>query len=434
MRIMLVAGLCAASALMAVTPGNLSAAELSGFLQARGTMLYLDGKPFYEISFNKIDLFWQMLAAELGRGGFGKDPAESAEQALKELHGLGFKTIRIASNAQDYAVEATRPRFLAALDRTLDLCDRYDLRVVLCLGSFDVSFAKACNESYTELLTREDSNSRKLSRSYVRELVSRYRDRKTIGMWEHGNELLLKAGIGGRTHTWGDLKVPTLDEVALFHTQEAAYIRSLDARHPITSGDSYRNCIWSLYESDQGKAGDGWAVNTMEEIGRGVARAQKGVDVFCIHSYFKSIRYGFHEVKKPDGSLSGVNLADWTRIAHAQGQPLYIGEFGVLPIARTEKTRKFWEENPEWFDSYEGADREKAVKLVRVALEQLVAAKPNLAHWWCYQSNRNHENNNPQRFDIDVDRTPELVRLVVEANRALQMKTMGFTYMKSPKK
>jgi hypothetical protein len=34
----------------------------------------------------------------------------------------------------------------------------------------------------------------------------------------------------------------------------------------------------------------------------------------------------------------------------------------------------------------------------------------------------------PQRMDISWQRTPELVRLVVEANRKLQLATMGFTY------
>ena len=49
---------------------------------------------------------------------------------------------------------------------------------------------------------------------------------------------------------------------------------------------------------------------------------------------------------------------------------------------------------------------------------------------WCYQSNRDMDQENPQRFDLDAERTPNLVRLVVEANRQLQLQTMGFTYTK----
>ena len=103
----------------------------------------------------------------------------------------------------------------------------------------------------------------------------------------------------------------------------------------------------------------------------------------------------------------------------------------MLFRSRTEAQKKFWAENPEWFESYEGPDREKAEKVVQIALEQILAAKPNLTHWWCYQSDRDMDQKNQQRFDIDLERTPELVRLVADANRRLQMATMGFSYMKT---
>ncbi len=53
------------------------------FLQVRDTHLYLHGKPFYEISFNKFDLFWQMLDAEFGRKGHAHfPPAIGTEEIL----------------------------------------------------------------------------------------------------------------------------------------------------------------------------------------------------------------------------------------------------------------------------------------------------------------------------------------------------------------
>ena len=66
-----------------------------GFLERRGTELYLNGKPLYEISFNKFDLVWQLVAAESRTTGFGMDPGASAEVALHELHDFGFKTFRV---------------------------------------------------------------------------------------------------------------------------------------------------------------------------------------------------------------------------------------------------------------------------------------------------------------------------------------------------
>ncbi len=400
------------------------------FLQVRGTELYLHGKPFYEISFNKFDLFWQLQDAELGRKGHGPNPAASAEKALKTLHDFGFKTLRVFCNGS--ADAAKQPHFLAAMDRMLELCDRYDIRLVFSLGNFGDNYVVP-GETFVDLIAREDSKSRQMARQYVRDMVLRYRDRKTIALWEHGNELLLKADIGGRTRTWNHMKIPTLEEIARFHAQEAAFIRSLDPNHPVTTGDSYRNGLWNLYQFGQGKSKVMWGVvDTMADLGRGVAMAQKGVDVFCIHNYYHSLRYGCHEVMGTDGKLTAVNLDDWTKIAHAQGQPLYIGEYSAMPVARTEKQKKFWDQNPQWFESYTGADREKAEQIVQTALERILAAQPNLTHWWCYQSDRTMDQTNPQRFDVDWERTPKLVRLIAQANRKLQMATMGFTYAKVP--
>ena len=401
------------------------------FLQRRGAELFLEGKPFYEISFNKFDLFWQLLAAECGEKGFGEQPAASAEKALKDLHNLGFKTIRVfCSDPHAYADPARRPKFIAAMDRMLSLCDQHDLRVVFCLGIAETAYAQACGETFLDQLTRRDAKSRARLEAYVRDMVSRYRDRKTIAMWEHSNELLLMAGIGGKERSWNNIKIPSLPEVARFHTEVAALIRSLDQRHLVTTGDSYRPSTWHLYQFGEGLTRDAWGTDSMEELGRAVAMAQKGVDVFCIHNYYSSQAFGCHPVRGPEGKPVPVNLADWRALAQAAGQPLYLGEYGALPAARSDK--KFWTENPGWFESYEGADRESAAKIIETALMQVVAARPNLTHWWCYQSDRDMDQQNPQRFDIALQRTPGLVRLVVEANRKLQRETMGFTYMKAP--
>ncbi len=144
------------------------------------------------------------------------------------------------------------------------------------------------------------------------------------------------------------------------------------------------------------------------------------------------VTYGCHEVMGTDGKLTAVNLADWAKIAHGEGKPLHIGEYSAMPVARTEKQKKFWDQNPQWFESYEGPDRQKAEQIVQTALEQVLAAQPNLTHWWCYQSDRTMDQTNPQRFDVDWERTPKLIRLIAQANRKLQMATMGFTYAKVP--
>ncbi len=210
---LLLSGVAACSAIA-------SAAE-SGFLERRGTELYLDGKPFYEISFNKFDLVWQLVAAESKTKGFGEDPASSAEEALREMHELGFKTFRaFCGMFAHYFDTAKRDTYVRALDRMLALCDGYDLRVVFCLNVTGC-VAKDHGETLVDLVARPESASRRRLEEFVRAVVTRYRDREAVGMWEHENELLLMADIGGKQRLWNGQAVPALPEVAKFHADLA---------------------------------------------------------------------------------------------------------------------------------------------------------------------------------------------------------------------
>lgn len=385
-----------------------------------------------QISFNKFDLFWQFLAAELPDSDIGDEgvhPAKPAEKALGELGGLGFKTVRaFCAVPSAYFDPAKRSKYIEATDRMLDACDRHGIRLVFCLGVSDSYYQKATGEPYRDLIARPGSKSRGLFREFVRAMVTRYRDRKTIAMWEHDNELLLNADIGGKEGVWNQMVVPGLDEVARFHTETASFIHSLDPNHLVTTGDSYRYSQWHLYRFALGQEKAMWGRDTLDELARAVTMSQKGVDVFCVHYYDHGTK-GANDVSGPTGKPAPCLPADWMRIAHTAGQPLYVGEFGVLPRARSQANQKFWDENPGWFTSFEG-DPAKAAQVVSDALGVIVEARPDLTHWWCYASSRAMDQHDPQRMDISLTRTPALMKQVVEANRKLQMSTMGFTYMK----
>src|SRR5262249_46622898 len=106
-------------------------------LSIRDGQFFLDGKRFAEISFNKFDLFWQLydqLAA--GKSLEAANPmVQAQERALRNLHELGFRTIRIFAlpwgpeGPASYAQPEKRQRLYAALDKTLELCDAHQLRV-----------------------------------------------------------------------------------------------------------------------------------------------------------------------------------------------------------------------------------------------------------------------------------------------------------------
>lgn len=393
------------------------------FLQRKGTSLFLDGKPFYEISFNKFDLVLQMLAAEEKKDGFGEEPGATAERALKTLNEYGFKTIRTFAFCHGSAVffdPERKQKYLTALDKTLELCDRYDIRVIFCLNMTEAPFWKSQKESLRVLMSNPESKSRQLSESMVREIVTRYRDRKTIAAWEIENELLLKADIGGKNRIWQGNEVPSLEEVAQYHTEMRAFIRKIDPLHLINSGDTYRKCTWHNWKANLEDSGEKmWVQDTPEQLEEAVSLTQKGFDFYSIHYYPQDEK--------------GLNLKDWKKAATKLGQPFYVGEIGLLAKAKNKENEKFWKENPDWFESMIGPDMMKAHELFRKLMAEVIEAKVDLTHFWTFQSNRNMEQTDPQSFSIDPQKNPELFQLIVDKNRQLQMETMGFTYIKKPK-
>ncbi len=147
------------------------------------------------------------------------------------------------------------------------------------------------------------------------DIVTRYRNRTTVAIWEIANELLLEADIGGRSQLWRKEKVPNLQEVVAYHRAIAERIRRLDLRHPISSGDSYRNNLWHLSEHAKGRAENPWQSDSLEQLGAAVSRPQRAADVFSVHASSFGRRHGVHAIRRLDGGLEASELVAWTRIA-----------------------------------------------------------------------------------------------------------------------
>ncbi len=122
-----------------------SALTRDDVLSVRDGRFWLDGRPFAEISFNKFDLLWQ-LYSQLEAGHELSDAnslVRAQDRALRELHELGFRTIRFfalpwgPAGPESYSNPEKRKLLYAALDRALELCDRHEIRVVWSLGAGD---------------------------------------------------------------------------------------------------------------------------------------------------------------------------------------------------------------------------------------------------------------------------------------------------------
>lgn len=408
---------------------NRSAARLTrrDVLSIRDGRFFLDGKPFAEISFNKFDLFWQ-LYDQLAAGKKldpGNPMVQAQDRALRNLQELGFRSIRIfalpwgPAGPDSYADPQKRKHLYAALDKTLELCDAHDIRLVwsLAAGSFtDTKLDPQKGwvygpEQQRELIANPNARGRQLLYRYLDETVARYRNRKAVLMWEISNEVTLSADIGDGRRVYNGERMPTLKDVAGFFDDVARRIKSVDPLRLVNSGGSnMRESQWHLF------LGQGWKIDTFEQQFKclQLLYATSAVDVIDIHSYPDN-NPGY-AITDEAGHKIWLDDKGYMAMARRLGKPLVIGELGLHALAKTDK--KVWDQTPDYFESYDdvGAARLWVVKTLNAVIE---AGVP-LSYWWCYQSDNPDDQNNRQRFDIDRERNPELVNCIAEANQRLK--------------
>ena len=400
-------------------------------LSLRQGRFFLGGEPYAEISFNKFDLFWQ-LYDQLARGqplNPSNAMVQAQEKALRDLHDLGFQSVRIfalpwgPAGPAAYADPAKRKNLYAALDKTLDLCAAHDIRLVWSLGAGSFTDTKLepgtgwvlGEEQTRELVANPESRSRKLLYRYLDETVARYRHRKEVLMWEISNEVTLMADIGDAHRVYRGERMPTLKDVAGFFQDVAGRIKVADPLRLVSSGGSnMRESQWHLYQ------GQGWKTDSFEQQFQcfKLLYENSAVDVVDIHCYPNN-HPGF-AIQGEDGSQRWLDTKGYMVIARRLGKPLMIGELGLQAAPKSDTN--VWTQTPGYFESY--ADLPAAKEWVVRTLNDVVAAGVPLSYWWCYSSDRPAEQRDPQRFDLQRERTPELVACVAEANRRLKAKLL----------
>ncbi|MDP6115299.1 MAG: cellulase family glycosylhydrolase [Planctomycetota bacterium] len=412
---------------VAVDSGRPPALTKDDVLSIREGRFHLDGKPFAEISFNKFDLLWQ-LYDQLAKGNALNDTdpmVQAQDRALRNLHEMGFRSIRFFAlpwgprGPESYADPEKRKLLYAALDKAMELCDKHDIRVVWSLGAGTFTDTKLVpgkgwvhrEEQKRELISDPESRGRKLLYQYIDETVARYKNRKTILMWEISNEVTLSADIGNRDRVFKGQRMPTLKDVAGFFDDVARRIKAADPLRLVNSGGSHmRESQWNLYQRRV------WDKDTFEEQFKCIELlyGNSAVDVIDIHSYPN--HKGGYTIMGKDGKEALLVHKGYTEMAARLDKPLMIGELGLHAAARTNK--KVWEERPGYFESY--SDAAAARPWVKKTLNSVIDAGVQLSYWWCYQSDRPMDQKNQQRFDLSRERNPELLACFVEANKRLK--------------
>ena len=364
-----------------------------GILRAFRGKLYMNGQPYYEISFNKYDLFWQVHAEYTQR--WEQDfpdhawAMEAAEEALSQLHEMGFQSIRVfcsGGTLEEIHDTETRAVFFDSMEAFFDLCAKYDIKVVVCMNLISNLFIDAVkaddewvygSENQLDLIADPESKSRQFVKTYLTELITRFRDHRSVLMWEINNEGNLNADVGEPTN-----KVCcSILQLAEFYGDMADTIRALDPVHLITTGDSIlRSSQWNLLRSVlSGKTGSSymWQIDTQDERRTLLALLNEKYDVISIHSYNTGTPYA-EKASDPDGKAVDGYAKLYMDDAAALGRPLYIGEtaltYGTTDLLNGTDT-------PALFASY---------------LDTYIDAGVQLTHWWAYHTDRKSQ------YDTDL--------------------------------
>ncbi len=387
-----------------------------GILRSIHGRFYMNGQPYYEISFNKFDIAAQILIGYFPNNfrdfNIGEDQRANAERALKELSDNGFTSIRFFSYVDSYEMihdPVESERYWAGLDELYDLCDRYGIKVVpsLCCGT---SLMTACEyveglgyvsvgEDRIDLITNPESKSREFQKAYIETYVNRYKDRGTVLMWEINNEMNLDMDVG-----------PSIGQVTYSAYQLSEFfawctdiIHQCDPDRLVTSGDSVqRGSNYHLLAGTMaGRDDNDWTTDTyaqrlyMNYLLHGLG----GLDVTSVHAYGESTEDVHIPENRLKTTVNRMSLSIMADEARAIGQPLYVGELG---------TGK--------------ANGNTDYETIRSTLDGYVALGLQLVHWWSYDTCRQASFNDDSAWNMNMTEFPESVALVKAANEALKVK------------
>ncbi len=395
-----------AGKMLVITTGDY---KKDGILRNVGGKFYMNGEPYYEISFNKFDLFYQVMSDYVKDASYpnASYTYAAAEEALKQLSELGFRSIRVFMYSGAYQDlmynEEHQKNYFEAMDKLYDLCDKYNIKVVVCLGLVETFLLKndyaegegwiASDETLMELVKDRNSESRKNVYQYLEMYINRYKDRDTVLMWEIRNEALLEADVGEAVNV---VKYSLLQR-AEFYGDCADKIRELDPHRLITSGDSVlRNSQWNLFADIMAGSHLSWKTDTKEDRLKALALLNEKLDVISVHAYGVGEGSDVSVYLEGEDKTKSCTFDLYMEEAARLGKILYNGETNASGNL----------EDPNFY------------KITTDYLDTIINSGVQLSHWWTFRSDRQGFNDG-YLWRVDGG---ELLDLIVAKNKELQAK------------
>jgi hypothetical protein len=395
--------------------------EQKGFLARQGSELLLAGAPFHELSFNKYDLLQQFAVSPEGAwGDNGPNSVGAGERALRNLDAKGFRVVRtsVSPYANGWFEQAffdadpgkqaqKRREFFAGFDAMLEACDRHGIRVVASLMWNVLNIGDLGRHSLHEGIVNPSSLGRERTEEFIRAVVTRYRDRPTIAMWEIGNEFNLVADLQFPNGVWGPEPWTTglvrdgsnnftSDELAVFYRDIATLIRSIDSRHLITTGSSApRPAAMHLLRAARVGAPIDWTFDSAAELTEYMRLTHPDpIDALSIH-------YNEDPMVSLGGTMgSPENLRFYAAVAKELAKPLLVGEIGYSPDVRRY-------------------DTPAALSMMRATLPVIVELGLPLTLYWTFNDDRGMEETE-KGLDLRYGKTDEALLLIEAAAAQLR--------------
>ena len=300
----------------------------------RGELL-LNGKPFRGFGVNYHDAFARLLGA-------GK--VNDIESGFRVLASNQIPFIRFSAGGYwpvEWSLYQTnRAEHFARLDAVVKLAEREGVGLIPSLFWHQPTISDLAAEPVNQW-GNPSSKTHAFMRTYVREVVTRYRHSPAIWAWEFGNEFNLPADLPNAAEHRAPVQ-PTLGTATsrsarddLAHSdirtalaEFAREVRRLDPHRLILSGNAFpRDSAW--HQQHEGN----WKRDSFGQWGEMLTQ----------------------DNPTPVSSLSGrlYSTNDLARLAPAMvqsrqsGKPLVIGEFG-LPGAITDASQRQFRE---WLDA-----------------------------------------------------------------------------------
>ncbi|MBN2640055.1 MAG: cellulase family glycosylhydrolase [Victivallales bacterium] len=332
-------------------------AEHSPFLVKKGNKLYLNGQEYRAIGVNMPNLSQSYLGTWHHNKQIYKNNENARNAIIAGVEAAAkaeFKFIRFfASPGYAYDMDLLymkdRDAYWKGMDEVFELCRKNNLRLVPCLNAAGA----VCNfhEYYGEprqAVLDPNSKTYKAVHEYMHDFVTRYKDDPVVLMWELQNEGMLKADIDRKgkernkdySINRDKKKLPpytredsiTFDMLVKLYKDHAAYIKSIDKNHLVTSGDvGVRPDCSTLRKTFPNAPKKREKDSLAKQIKNNILSQPKPLDVFSYHFYGS-----LNSDKKNDQTCaSGIYhgplncMMRLCRESMATGRPVFVGELEV---------------------------------------------------------------------------------------------------------